>query len=118
MEVHDRHWMLVNSWRDLWAAPAQKDTWTRSAFDVTYPLNEVSPTFHVATLRAEAARVPGGSYSDFPSPSAPGQSIRSYLRAGIYQNPDHSCPSGCSVDVDNFQVVKPQLAPSGYRITW
>jgi hypothetical protein len=69
--------------------------------------HEVSPTFHVATLRAEAARVPGGTYCDFPSPWAPGQSIRSHLRAGIYQNPDHSCPSGCSVDVDSFQVVKP-----------
>lgn len=129
MEVRDGHWALVNSWRDLWTAPAHQDTWTRFAFDVTYSqdpsvgrikvyvdlngdgdfgdANEISPTFHVATLRAEQPRVRGGTYSDVPSPWAPGQSIPSHLRAGIYQNPDYSCPSGCSVDIDNVEVVEP-----------
>ena len=129
MEVRDGNWVLVNSWHDLWTAPARQHTWTRFAFDVTYSqdprvgsvkvyvdLNgdgdfgdpgEVSPTFHVATLRAEQARLPGGTYSDEPSPWKVGQSIPDHLRAGIYENPDYPCPSGCSVDIDNVQVIKP-----------
>jgi predicted ATPase len=57
---------------------------------------EQSPTIHVATLMPEVA---GG-----PSPYAPGQGIPSHLRAGIYQDPNYSCPTGCSVDIDNVQV--------------
>jgi hypothetical protein len=53
----------------------------------------------MATLRAETA---GTGYSDYEV----GESIPDHLRAGIYQNPNYSCPSGCSVDVDNVQVVK------------
>jgi hypothetical protein len=129
MEVRDGEWVLVHSWHDLWAAPAQQYTWTRFAFDVTYSrdprlgrvrvyvdlngdgdfgdANEVSPAFHVATLRAEQARLPGGTYSDVPSPYGVGKSIPDHLRAGIYEDPDYPCPSGCSVDIDNVQVVKP-----------
>lgn len=129
LEVRDGDWVLVNSWHDLWATPAQQYNWTRFAFDVTYSrdprlgsvkvyadlngdgnfgdANEVSPTFHVATLRAEQARLPGGKYSDVPSPWAVGESIPDHLRAGIYENADYPCPAGCSVDVDNVQVVEP-----------
>ena len=60
--------------------------------------NEQSPVIHTATLRAEVA---GG-----PSKYAPGQSIPDHLRAGIYQDPSYNCPGGCSVGVDNVQVVK------------
>jgi hypothetical protein len=129
MEVRDGDWVLFHGTNELWATPARQSTWTRFAFDVTYSqdarvgrirvyadLNgdrdfdddgEVSPVFHVATLRAEQPRSPGGTYSDVPSPWAVGQSIPDHLRAGIYQDPDYSCPSGCSVDIDNVQVVKP-----------
>ena len=34
----------------------------------------------------------------------------SHLRAGIYQNESYACPRsgvGCSVDVDNVQVLRP-----------
>ena len=129
LEVRDGDWVVVSSWHDLWTAPARQHTWTRFAFDVTYSqdpkvgrvrvyvdLNgdgdfgdagEVSPTFHVATLRAEQPRLPGGTYSDVPSPWPVGHSIPDHLRAGIYENPDYPCPSGCSVDIDNVQVVEP-----------
>jgi hypothetical protein len=41
---------------------------------------------------------------------APGKSIPSHLRAGLYHDEGYSCPEssgGCSVDVDNVQVVRP-----------
>lgn len=129
MEVRDGDWVLVHSGQDLWRTPARQYAWTRFAFDVTYShdpsvgsvkvyadlngdgdfadAHEVSPTFHVSTLLAEEARMPGYTYSDEPSPWAAGQSIPGHLRAGIYENPDYPCPSGCSVDIDNVQVVKP-----------
>jgi hypothetical protein len=121
MQVRDGRWSVSNSWNGIWSAPAQQNTWTRFAFDVTYSqdpsigsikvyvdLNgdgdasdsgEQSSTMHMATLRAETA---GTGYSDY----AVGQSIPNHLRAGIYQDPGYNCPSGCSVDVDNVQVVK------------
>jgi hypothetical protein len=121
MQVRDGRWSVSNSWNGIWNAPAQQNTWTRFAFDITYSqdpsvgsikvyvdLNgdgdasdsgEQSSTMHMATLRAETA---GTGYSDYEV----GESIPNHLRAGIYQNPNYSCPSGCSVDVDNVQVVK------------
>jgi hypothetical protein len=129
MEVRDGDWVLVHSWHDLWHTPARQYTWTRFAFDVTYSqdpsvgsvkvyadlngdgdfedAHEVSPTFHLPTLLAEEARVPGRTYSDEPSPWPVGKSIPDHLRAGIYENPDYHCPTGCTVDIDNVQVVEP-----------
>jgi hypothetical protein len=47
---------------------------------------------------------------------APGKSIPSHLRAGLYHDEGYSCPEssgGCSVDVDNVQVVRPFNRPGG-----
>ena len=35
-----------------------------------------------------------------------GSTYSHYSYPGIYQNQDYSCPGGCSVDVDNVQVVR------------
>jgi Polysaccharide lyase len=121
MQVRDGEWILRNSWNDLWSAPAQANAWTRFAFDITYSANpnvgsmrmyvdvngdgdaadagEASPEMRMATLRRETAGSGSSHYSV-------GQSIPDHLRAGVYQNPGYGCPSGCSVDVDNVQVVK------------
>ena len=56
-----------------------------------------------AMQMADAARRDRGSGS---SRYDVGESIPDHLRAGIYHNQAYSCPSGCSVDVDNVQVVK------------
>jgi hypothetical protein len=122
LQVRSGVWMPVSSWQGIWQTPAQQNVWTRFAFDITYSsspsigsikvyvdlngdgdandADEQSPVIHVATLLAETA--PGGS-----SPYAFGESIPSHLRSGIYQNPLYSCPTGCSVDLDNVQVVRP-----------
>ena len=49
--------------------------------------------------------MPGGE----PDGLKPGQPIPSHLRAGIYHDPLIPCPSptGCSVDIDNVQVIRP-----------
>jgi hypothetical protein len=119
-------WRLINAWNELWSTPAEHNQWTRFAFDVRYSqdpsvgsikiyvdLNgdgdaadagEQSPTFHVATLKRETD---GGSPDDG---IAPGESIPGHLRVGPYHDRDISCPApgGCSVDVDNVQVVPVQ----------
>jgi hypothetical protein len=122
LQVVGRVWFVNISWDDAWETPAEQNTWTRFAFDVTYSqdptvgsikiyvdLNgdgdaadsgEQSPTIHSATLRAETD---GSGPSDF----SVGESIPDHLRAGIYHDPDYSCPTGCSVDVDNVQIVEP-----------
>lgn len=107
----------------LWSAPARTGVWTRFSFDVRYssdPLKGVirvsvdlngdgdfndrgerSDPIRTYTLKVET---PGGSADDG---IAPGQSIPSHLRAGIYHDPAYPCPApfGCSVDLDNVQVV-------------
>lgn len=120
LQVRDGEWVVESSWKDLWYTAAEPDRWTRFAFDITYSSNpnvgrinayvdlngdgdftdrgERSPKLTGATLRAETA-------AGAPSPYGPGQSIPSHLRAGIYQDPDFSCPRGCSVDIDNVQVI-------------
>jgi hypothetical protein len=109
-----------------WTFPAQTGIWTRFAFDVNYSqdpqrgwlqvsadLNndgdfndagERSPVIHAATLQTEIAG-PWVSSDGL----APGDPIPSTLRTGIYHNPTIACPapSGCSIEVDNVQVVAP-----------
>ncbi len=122
-------WRVDGENGSFWSFPAQSGVWTRFAFDVYYSqdpdrgwlqvsadLNgdgdfddpgERSPVIHAATLATEVA-APGSSADGL----APGAPIPSHLRAGIYHDPSIPCPppSGCSVEVDNVQVLK---SPSG-----
>jgi hypothetical protein len=75
---------------------------------------EQSPVFGGSalggTLKTEPAPDPGNP--DIPGQGVDigpttGEPIPSHLRAGIYHNPVIPCPGGCSVDVDNVQVVGP-----------
>lgn len=75
---------------------------------------EQSPVFSGSsldgTLKTEPAPDPNdpddpGGGSDVGPPT--GASIPSHLRIGIYHKRTIPCPSGCSVDVDNVEVVKP-----------
>jgi hypothetical protein len=124
MQARMGRWYVVDSWHDLFNFPAQPNVWTRFAWDVFYSqdpnqgwiqvsadLNgdgdfgdagERSPLVHTATLRTE----PDGPHGTSDG-LAPGDPIPSHLRAGIYHNPSIPCvaPAGCSVDVDNVQVV-------------
>jgi hypothetical protein len=124
LEAHSGQWLVIDSWHDLFNFPAQSNTWTRFAWDVFYSqdpakgwlqvsadLNgdgdfsdpgERSPVIHTATLRTEPEG-PRGASDGLPA----GAPIPSHLRTGIYHNPSIPCPSpsGCSVDVDNVQVV-------------
>jgi hypothetical protein len=110
--------------RELWSAPAQLNFWTRFLFNIRYSANprkgfirvgvdlngdgdfadpgERSRRFHTYTLKVET---PGGGDDGIN----PGQAIPSHLRAGIYHNSSIPCPSGtgCSVDIDNVQVLRP-----------
>jgi hypothetical protein len=131
LEAKSGRWRLLQSTssgpsgdtRELWTAPAQRGTWTRFAFDVSYSqdpakgairayadLNgdgdaadaaERSPEIRTYTLKRETE---GGSATDG---IAPGESIPSHLRMGIYHHPDIACPppSGCAVELDDVQVL-------------
>lgn len=129
MDAYGGRWRLRQSLsagdasdsRELWSAPAQTGTWTRFAYDVTYSqdpsigrikvyvdlngdgdfsdANEQSPTIQTYTLKYE---IPGPKTG-----LAPGQSIPSHLRMGVYHDPSISCPGGCTVDIDNVEVARP-----------
>ena len=114
-------WLMVSDWEGVWSAPAQQGVWTRFAFDIRYSqdpsvgtmtvyadLNgdgdardsgEQSPIMHMATLRRETT---GGSSTDG---IAPGESIPSHLRMGVYHDAGIACGSGCAVDIDNVEVL-------------
>jgi polysaccharide lyase-like protein len=131
LDAYNGRWVLGHSdsagetpnSRGLWSAPARANFWTRFAFDVRYSDNkkgyirvgadlngdgdfadpgELSPGFHTHTLKREVA---GGE----PDGLKPGQAIPSHLRAGVYHDPMIQCPAptGCPIDIDNVQVVRP-----------
>jgi hypothetical protein len=126
MEAREDKWVVVDDWHELFTFPARLDTWTRFAWDVYYSqsdeegwlqvsadLNgdgdfddpgERSPVFQVATLKTETE----GRDPSFGELEA-GAAIPSHLRMGIYHDPAIDCPgpAGCSVEIDNVQVVKP-----------
>jgi hypothetical protein len=127
--AYDGRWILFHSGPgktredvELWSAPAQPGVWARFAFDVTYSPDpatgrvtvhadldgdgsfdeqgETSPTFETNTLKAETA----GSTDDGLDAGDP---ITSHLRIGLYHNAVIPCPSGCHLDFDNVQIVRP-----------
>ena len=118
------------------AATPRHGIWYRMAIDARYSQNpslgwvkmyidlngdgdfadpeEQSPVFGGSalggTLKTEPAPEPGNP--DIPSDGMDigprtGAPIPSHLRAGIYHNSVISCPGGCSVDLDNVEVVSP-----------
>lgn len=131
LEARGGRWRLMQSTsveassntQELWSAPAVRGAWTRFAFDIVYSqdptkgsivvqadLNgdgdagdpgERSGRIGTYTLKRE---IPGGDPKDG---IAPGESMPSHLRVGMYHNPALGCLPGvgCSVEVDNVQVV-------------
>ena len=130
LDAYDGRWYLLQANQgdkdkgEVWSAPAQADKWTRFAFDVVYSTDpgvgsvhvyadlnddgdfsdtgEKSALLHMATLQAET---PGTDADGFST----GDPVPSHLRMGIYHNTSIPCPApaGCSVDIDNVQVVNP-----------
>ena len=103
------------------SAPATTGVWTRIALDVYYSSDasvgsvvmyvdtngdgdaadegEQSPVVNIPTIKREIA---GGWEGDG---IAAGEPIPSHLRAGVYHDPVIPCVTGCSIDLDNVQVV-------------
>jgi hypothetical protein len=126
MEAREHRWVIDDDWHELWSFPARRNRWTRFAWDVYYSdkadrgwlqvsadLNgdgdfddpgERSPVFHLKTLKTEVEG-PNGDTDGI----AAGRPVPSHLRAGIYHNPKIHCPApnGCSVEVDNVEVLGP-----------
>ncbi len=116
---------LQNSWQQAWSTDApRRDTWIRYALDVVYSPDPAVGSVQVyVDLNGDGDALDAGERSprlslqtelvetDGPNGLsdglAPGDAIPDHLRLGIYHNPSISCPppGGCSVDVDNVQVV-------------
>ena len=125
--AYEGRWILFHSGpgyteedQELWSVPAQAGVWSRFVFDVTYSADpakgsvtvradldgdesfeHTSPAFAVNTLKAETEGDPDDGYDT-------GDPLPSHLRVGLYHNPVIPCPSGCHLDVDNIQVLKPE----------
>jgi hypothetical protein len=122
LQIYGGQLRLFHNWTQQWATPAPASgSWTRYALDVVYSTDpavgsvkvyvdlngdgdaldagEQSPLMHMATLETEA-----GSGGDGIGPGDP---IPDHLRLGVYHDPSISCPAptGCSVQVDNVQIV-------------
>ena len=104
---------------ELWSVPAVPGVWSRFQIDTTLSADpkvgrvtvradldgdasfeQTSPTFEVNTLKAETEGDSDDGY-------AAGDPLVSHLRVGLYHNPVIPCPSGCHLDIDNVQVVRP-----------
>jgi len=108
---------------EFWSAPAKTQRWVRFAFDVTYSADpnagsmriyvdkngdgdaldpgERSRRFALQTLGRESS----GTSADG---LAPGASIPSHLRMGIYHDPSYRCVDDrCSISIDNVGVFEP-----------
>lgn len=126
LEASGGAWRVVNNWDEIWKTPARRHVWTRFAFHVHYSkspskgwvkvyadLNgdgdatgagERSPRIRTQTLKREIDDTGAGDDTDG---IRRGEAIPSHLRFGIYHDPAIGCGSGCRLDVDNVQVVKP-----------
>jgi polysaccharide lyase-like protein len=125
LELYAGRLRLDNRWRQRWTTPAPaKGVWIRYALDVVYSTDpslgsvkvyvdrngdgdaldsgEQSPRLNMRTSLVEIDG-PNGTSDGL----SPGDTIPDHLRLGIYHNSSISCraPTGCSVDVDNVQVV-------------
>jgi hypothetical protein len=127
--AYDGKWMLFHSEPGptsedevIWEAPAQNGVWNRVAIDAKYSQhhdqgwiklyidlngdgdfsdsNEQSETFHTNTLKYETG-------SDSSDGYTAGQSLPSHLRVGMYHHQGIACQTGCAVETDNVQVVRP-----------
>jgi hypothetical protein len=106
----------------LWEAPAYTGVWVRVALDVTYSQYsdegkvkvyidrngdgdslDAEEQSHVITTNTLKYETSDGDDTGLE----PGESIPSHLRIGLYHDPSIDCPAprGCSVEVDNVQVV-------------
>jgi hypothetical protein len=131
ISAFDGHWSLWHSAPgytdedfEIWRTPATKGVWTRIAIDATYSQDpergrvrlyvdangdgdfgdaeERSPEFRINTLKRETG-------DDDSDGLRAGESIPSHLRVGLYHNAVIPCPppAGCSLDIDNVQVLRP-----------
>jgi hypothetical protein len=124
MQAREGKWVIEDDWNELWSFPAQQNTWTRFAWNVYYSDNpgvgwiqvsadlngngdfndpgERSPAIHIATLKTEMS---GSLHVAGQVPT--GGAMIGHLRAGIYHDPEIPCPAptGCSVAVDNVQII-------------
>lgn len=126
MGAFNNQWKVDSNNGRYWTFPAQRNVWTRFIFDVTYSADPQKGSLQVsADLNAdgdvddEGERMPrirtNTLIAETDGPNglsdglAPGESIPSHLRAGLYHNSSIPCPApvGCSTEIDNVQVVAP-----------
>ncbi len=129
LKAYDGRWVLFHSDPGftevdlpVWSAPAARKRWTRFALDLVLSddpdvgrvelrvdldgdgefdgKGESSGALRLSTLKRETAGDDGDGYSE-------GEPLVSHLRVGLYHEPVIRCPdpTGCSIDVDNVQVV-------------
>jgi len=110
--------------RVVWSRPARKGVWTRFALNVRYSKKprkgrirlfvDLNADGDFADRRERSRRIRTNTLKREIAGTArdgrrAGQSLPSHLRVGIYHDTPIRCrrPRGCSVDVDNVQVIRP-----------
>lgn len=110
---------LTEEDQELWSAPAQTGVWARFAIDTELSADPAkgrvmvradldgdgifettSPTFKTNTLKLEIGDDPSDRFEA-------GDTLPAHLRVGLYHNPVIPCPSGCDLEMDNIQIVRP-----------
>jgi hypothetical protein len=120
LQLRNGRYYLDHPAGSYWSTPATSGVWQRVVLDIRYSQDpnlgsvrmyidangdgdvadpgEQGPQVRAATLKAETE----GPIADN---IAPGNSIPSHLRTGVYHDTSVNCATGCSIDVDNVQVV-------------